>query len=273
MADCGAARKCVNVFYGSELTANVCLPCDATSDEYAEPQPDDEDDDQVDADEEEDDEVMWFGGMDVDYQPATCTDGYIDPTIDSTPSASTTSTSDTTTDDSTSPTTSDNEDEDEDGDEDEKEDAVPDASPEQDDDNPICIAAHLLSHLPAHDLVFSRHRRAFVLCDGRHRCATPGHMVVYEPHGAMMMSTYCARHVARGACDKRVMLVNSPRMRRGVRVLSEDIAHTPRKQRLDGEGEGEETKERAMLQFTALAARYGTRLEERALALVIRMWA
>lgn len=116
-----------------------------------------------------------------------------------------------------------------------------------------CIAADMLSHLPTHALIFSSHLRAAVLCDPFGSCATPGHFVVHGGR-AMTMRQYCASAVE-GKCTRRVKLVNSPRMRArsastaegGVRVGSQSPGLT----------------------FTALAARFDTRVERWALRLVV----
>lgn len=266
----------MSVFYGDETKARVCLPCDVASDSYSEGSGEDGEEEEEGNEEEdeadEEDKILWFGGTDVDYQPATCEDGYEDTIINSTPGP-TTSDTNTNTDPSSPPSTDtttttgeDNDTASDSSDNSDNSDSESDTAgptPEHDDPDPICIAAHLLSHLPSEALIFSEHRRAAVLCDGsgRHSCATPGHMVVYEPHGAMMMSTYCARFAPSG-CEKRVMLVNSPRMRRRVRVVSRGVG-----MKEEGSGSGNR------LEFTALAARHGTKVEERVLALVVRMWA
>lgn len=106
-----------------------------------------------------------------------------------------------------------------------------------------CIATGMLDNYSSMDLVFETSRRASVLCDVEGSCATPGHFVVYNGM-AMSMSKYCR---TRGDCFRRVMFVNSPRMRAGLRVSS----------KTDG------------LQFTALAAQYGTNLEEWVLRMLV----
>lgn len=126
------------------------------------------------------------------------------------------------------------------GDGDDEEDAAPT-------EEPICIAANALEHLPKHELVFARDRRAAVLCDVAGSCATAGHMVVFEGR-ALSMRSFCDMP-ASGGCVRRVMSVNSPRLRRGLRVPS----------RTNG------------LHFTAMAAAFETRVEEKALAFVIHM--
>lgn len=109
-----------------------------------------------------------------------------------------------------------------------------------------CIDAALLSHLPATQHVFREHRTARVLCDHSGSCATPGHMVVFQGV-PMSMRAYCGRLAH--ACASRVMQVNSPKFSRTLRIASRS----------------------AGLQFTALAARFETALEERALAFAIRI--
>lgn len=109
-------------------------------------------------------------------------------------------------------------------------------------DDASCIDVALLQSLDASELVFASSRRAAVLCDAQGSCATAGHMVVWRGT-AMSMRTYCAS----APCVRRVRLVNSPRMARGRRVEA----------RTQG------------LQFTALAARFETALEEGVLATLV----
>lgn len=109
-----------------------------------------------------------------------------------------------------------------------------------------CVAVDALAHLPHDGLVFRAHRRASVLCDAYGSCATPGHIVVYRD-APMSMATYCAREDV--SCRRRVKLVNSPRMKRGVRISSFS----------------------AHLQFTALAAAGQTQLEETFLTLAVSL--
>lgn len=109
----------------------------------------------------------------------------------------------------------------------------------------ICIDAEALSHLPREGLVFKEHAIGRVLCDGAGSCATGGHIVVFGGQ-AMMMRTYCELV----KCERRDMYVNSPRYRRGTRVKS----------RTEG------------LEYTAFAARWETRMEERVLAAAVRAW-
>lgn len=117
------------------------------------------------------------------------------------------------------------------------------ASPDTTEDG-ICIDAKALRHFTSDQLVFQKHARAIVLCDKNESCTTPGHMVVYRG-AAMMMRSYC--DVV--GCEKRVMEVNSPRYRRGLRVMS----------RTEG------------LEYTAFAARYGTRGEEVVMQVAVRV--
>lgn len=120
----------------------------------------------------------------------------------------------------------------------------PPASPAQ--NNPdICVDAALLDHLPRSQLVFREHRYASVMCDGDGSCATPGHIVVHR-RKPMTMRRYCA---VVGGCKYRNKLVNSPKIRPGLRVASR-------------------TEE---LHFTPFAARYETKLEELVLRAVIHM--
>lgn len=120
-------------------------------------------------------------------------------------------------------------------------------------DDPVCIAASALSHLPPSDLVFPVHRQATVLCDTHGSCATAGHMIDF--HGSpMMMSTYC-RRFASTPCTHRVMLVNSPR------ICTHNIR--TRRLRIASKTPG--------LQFTALAARYASTFEEVLVSIVLHL--
>lgn len=110
----------------------------------------------------------------------------------------------------------------------------------------VCVSTIHLKHMKSSDLVFSEHRRAFVLCDSHGSCATPGHIVVYKSH-AMTMRRYCK--MMSEPCRQRVMLVNSPRMQYGLRV--------------DSLTEG--------LEFTPLAAKYESTLEETVLKLLVHI--
>lgn len=110
----------------------------------------------------------------------------------------------------------------------------------------VCIDAKLLSHLPSDELVFNHNRRAAVLCDANGSCATPGHMLTYK-NKPMMMSTYCK--LIDTPCSKRVMSVNSPRMKRALRIPSR-------------------THE---LVFTPLSAQYGSVVEESVLSALVHM--
>lgn len=127
-----------------------------------------------------------------------------------------------------------------------------DGGPVEDLGEGICIAVHHLGDLrDRKELVFPRHRRAAVLCDAHGNCATAAHVVVVNG-GAATMREYCAAErfaqVRMGrACSRRVMWVNSPRMRRGVRVQSRH----------------------AGVQFTAFAANGGTVVERWAIQLLV----
>lgn len=90
----------------------------------------------------------------------------------------------------------------------------PDASPTEEN---VCISADALLHLDESSLVFKKHRRGAVLCDTHENCATPGHIVLYRGE-AMPMSRYCALNDI--SCVRRVTLVNSPRMKIGLRIAS-----------------------------------------------------
>eukprot|EP00178_Gracilaria_changii_P021912 TRINITY_DN6490_c0_g1_i1.p2 TRINITY_DN6490_c0_g1~~TRINITY_DN6490_c0_g1_i1.p2 ORF type:complete len:415 (-),score=48.91 TRINITY_DN6490_c0_g1_i1:972-2216(-) len=108
----------------------------------------------------------------------------------------------------------------------------------------VCIAVKSLTNFKQHELLYSKPRIARVLCDSNESCATPGHIVLYNDE-LMMMKTYCK---LRG-CSSKLMYVNSPRFRRGIRVESNTEC----------------------LSFTALAARYQSGTEERLLSLGVRM--
>lgn len=101
----------------------------------------------------------------------------------------------------------------------------------------VCIATSLLSSFSDEDLVFKSHFRANVLCDLDENCATAGHILIYKGE-VMMMRSYCERKEI--SCKKRIMAVNSPRMRVGLRVATR-------------------SKD---LEFTALAARLESKFEE-----------
>lgn len=110
----------------------------------------------------------------------------------------------------------------------------------------VCIAANMLTSFRADELVYDVHMRAQVLCDVSGSCATAGHMVVYKGE-TMMMESYCG--LSGVTCTKHATVVNSPRMKRRLRVGS----------RTEG------------LEFTALAARFRTKMEERLLSGLVRM--
>lgn len=86
-----------------------------------------------------------------------------------------------------------------------------------DDGNCVCIATDLLDSLDVSSLVFKTHRRAYVLCDQVGNCATPAHIVIFRDH-PMSMATYCARLPV--SCRRAVKLVNSPKMKLGLRIPS-----------------------------------------------------
>lgn len=108
-----------------------------------------------------------------------------------------------------------------------------------------CIAVSALSEFHPQELVYPMHMQSTVLCDQWKSCATPGHIVVFHDK-AMMMQEYC-RSVF-GGCVRRIMLVNSPRINRKLRVKS----MSPE------------------LQYTALSARYGSSAEKLILSWLIR---
>lgn len=98
----------------------------------------------------------------------------------------------------------------------------------------VCVDAKILRREGV-ELVWKTDRWAKVLCDERGSCATEGHVVVFKGK-AMRMDRYCHKH----GCREDWRWVNSPRMRRGLRVQSQ-------------------TDE---LAFTPFAARWGTNFEE-----------
>lgn len=130
---------------------------------------------------------------------------------------------------------------------DDGEDNDDDENVEVDEGSAVCIDAKALSAFAMSELIYEDgHKRAAVLCDSQENCATPGHVVVH--HGrAVMMRTYCESV----GCRKRVIEVNSPKMKYGLRVKSKS----------------------EHLQYTTLAARFETRMEERVLAVVARVYA
>lgn len=81
----------------------------------------------------------------------------------------------------------------------------------------VCVAIESLTEFDKSSLVFDAHRRASVLCDQHENCATPGHIVVYKSN-PMAMSTYCTQHSV--SCRRTVKLVNSPKMKLGLRFSS-----------------------------------------------------
>lgn len=109
----------------------------------------------------------------------------------------------------------------------------------------VCIDARVF-HADAKlhgQRLFKDDRMARVLCDPSGSCATPGHMVVFHAT-AMTMSRYCriieTTLNGQASCTNRNMLVNSARYVPGLRIQS-STHH---------------------LQFSALAARFETRVEE-----------
>lgn len=101
-----------------------------------------------------------------------------------------------------------------------------------------CISVDALSDIKNEDMVFSTHAQATVLCDEQNNCATPGHIVVWK-NIPMMMKTYCSSM----KCRRSVKLVNSPRMKQGLRV----------------------TSNHPDFHYTALSARFETVVEEHVL--------
>lgn len=110
--------------------------------------------------------------------------------------------------------------------------------------DPACIDASALSGLDSRELVFKNHVMKRVLCDAYGSCATAGHMVAYKGIG-MMMKSYCTIV----SCVEDTLEVNSPKLRRGIRIASK-------------------TED---LHFTAFAARYETQIEEMAMATAVRV--
>lgn len=110
----------------------------------------------------------------------------------------------------------------------------------------ICVDAELLGEFSMKELVFEEHAHGSVLCDKNGSCATDGHMVTWNGYG-MMMRSYC--DMIESGCDRRIMKVNSPRYKKGLRVSS----------RTEG------------LEFTAFAAKYATRVEEFGLNALVRV--
>lgn len=108
----------------------------------------------------------------------------------------------------------------------------------------VCISVDMLSGHPQSSLVYATHRRAAVLCDQFRNCATPAHIVLFDDV-PLSMSEYCAQSDV--ACDARVALVNSPKMKVGLRIASRS----------------------RRLRFSALAATKETWLEVRLLKLVV----
>ncbi|KAI0563889.1 Spondin [Gracilaria domingensis] len=108
----------------------------------------------------------------------------------------------------------------------------------------VCVDAAALNHLPPNSLLYAQHRMARVLCDPYGTCATSGHMVYYRDV-PMMMKSYCRLT----PCTEHLMYVNSPRYSRALRISTKN----------------------PYLQFTALAARYSTTVEEHIMSFALRM--
>ena len=120
----------------------------------------------------------------------------------------------------------------------------PQVSSEGSEEDDVCIDSEALRHLGQKELVFLKHRWARVVCDASKSCATRGHMVMYEGE-TMMMGTYCEKV----GCEERAMLVNSPKFKKGMRVNSKTSG----------------------LEFLALAARYGTKAEEKMISFAVKL--
>lgn len=109
-----------------------------------------------------------------------------------------------------------------------------------------CIAVQSLRQFAPSELVYEHDRQALVLCDEQYNCATPSHMVIYHDR-PMTMTSYCNQ--TNVLCRHRVMFVNSPRMKIGLRIPSNSKP----------------------LLFTTMAAKYGTKLEEALLSGLVRL--
>ena len=109
--------------------------------------------------------------------------------------------------------------------------------------DPLCVDAEALTNADV-QMVYRKHFYAKVLCDSERSCATAAHMVVWRGV-AMMMRSYCQQV----QCEETALHVNSPRYKKKVRIQS----------RTEG------------LQFTAFAARYGTKAEELAIGVAVRL--
>eukprot|EP00178_Gracilaria_changii_P015845 TRINITY_DN444_c8_g1_i1.p1 TRINITY_DN444_c8_g1~~TRINITY_DN444_c8_g1_i1.p1 ORF type:complete len:468 (-),score=28.44 TRINITY_DN444_c8_g1_i1:289-1692(-) len=115
---------------------------------------------------------------------------------------------------------------------------------EQAEESEVCIDARALLSFDKQDLLYPTHRMATTLCDQFESCATPGHIVLFKGK-PMMMKSYCRRTL----CTKRVMLVNSPKYRKGILVHSNSVE----------------------LKFTPFAARYETLVEEISISWFVRL--
>lgn len=105
----------------------------------------------------------------------------------------------------------------------------------------VCVDAKLLKGV---EKVFEKDQVAKVLCDRWDQCATKGHMVTWGDGKVGMWKTYCEES---GGCTEAVKMVNSPKWKRGLRVEGKDVS------------------------FTAFAARWESKTEERLLRGVMRM--
>lgn len=120
------------------------------------------------------------------------------------------------------------------------------ATPEQSQEtSEVCVDDEALSTLSQQEKVYKKARLASVLCDENGSCATAGHIIIWN--GVMMtMKSYCRQF---GVCHRQVKWVNSPRMKKGLRLVS----RTHR------------------LQYTAFAARYETTMESLILFLLLQL--
>lgn len=113
----------------------------------------------------------------------------------------------------------------------------------------VCVASHHLRAFSSRTgvkLLYANDVRAPVLCDVHESCATDGHMVVYKGV-PFTMKSYCELDGV--SCRRGVSWVNSLEYVRRLRVPS----------RTEG------------LQFTTLASRFGSRLEEKFLSTLVHL--
>ena len=108
----------------------------------------------------------------------------------------------------------------------------------------VCVDSKLLNGLNHKELVFKEDVLAEVLCDIFGSCSTPGHMVVWKGK-SMMMKRYCRSDGVK--CRKEVIYVNSRKWGIGRRIKSNTVG----------------------LEFTTLAARYESWVEESVLRCAI----